>query len=223
MEKVSNKDIQRLRTMSFFIEAANKIIDTEGIEAVTVRKVANMAGYNQATVYNYFDNIDYLVGFAAIKYLTEYHKSLKKEVEPIKEPKERFLKIWEKFCEYSFKRPKIYRAIFFKTPKYTVCDLFDYYFKMFPEELENHSLDIQSMMRGCTIETRNMSILMDLYKEGIIKTDKEGLNLLNEMMIYIYQGMLYSIIDNEVTDEEEIKKYLNKCTSYIEVLMSKYQ
>ena len=53
--------------MSFFVEAVQKIIEEEGIDAVTIRKVSKLAGYNPATLYNYFDNIDYLVGFASIK------------------------------------------------------------------------------------------------------------------------------------------------------------
>ncbi len=223
MQKTSegnnNKDIQRMRTMSYFVNAANRIIEEEGIEALTVRKVAALAGYNVATVYNYFENLEYLVGFASIKYLRDYHLSLKNDVEPIKDPRERFLMIWKKFIYYSFRNPKIYRAIFFTTPKFTLCELFDYYFRMFPEELETHSIDLESMMRGCTLRTRNMSVLRQLLKRT--GGTSEGFNIedMNEMMIYLYQGMLYSIIDNNL-QEPEIIALEDKFMDYIENILS---
>ncbi len=47
--------------MTYFIDATNEIIENEGIESVTIRKVANLAGYNSATIYNYFENLDHLI------------------------------------------------------------------------------------------------------------------------------------------------------------------
>ena len=48
------KTIQKRRMMGYFIEAASQIIEEEGMEGVTIRKVADIAGYNSATMYNYF-------------------------------------------------------------------------------------------------------------------------------------------------------------------------
>lgn len=217
MEK--NKEIQKLRKMSYFIKATNKIIDTEGIDAVTVRKVADMAGYNPATIYNYFENVDYLVGFASIKYLNEYHKSLKEVVEKIDDPLERFMKIWEKFAFYSFKSPKIYRALFFSTPKYTICELFETYFKMFPDEIGDHAEDIQRMMRGCTIHTRNMSILNDLRVVKYPHVTVKQAHRANDMMITVYRGMLTEVIEDQL-DEIEIDKKVELLLDYIKFIIN---
>ncbi len=32
----------------------------EGMEAITLRKVADLAGYNGATLYNYFKDLDFV-------------------------------------------------------------------------------------------------------------------------------------------------------------------
>lgn len=47
--------------MGYFIDAANQIIENEGIESVTIRKVADIAGYNSATLYNYFNDLNHLL------------------------------------------------------------------------------------------------------------------------------------------------------------------
>ena len=46
------KDLQKKRIMIYFIDATNLIIEKEGLDAVTLRKVADLAGYNSATIYN---------------------------------------------------------------------------------------------------------------------------------------------------------------------------
>lgn len=38
----------------YFVDATAEIIEEEGVENVTIRKVADRAGYNSATIYNYF-------------------------------------------------------------------------------------------------------------------------------------------------------------------------
>ncbi|PKK39475.1 hypothetical protein ABB02_01324 [Clostridiaceae bacterium JG1575] len=215
----NNKDIQRIRMMSFFVEATQEIIDREGIEGVTARKVAQRAGYNPATLYNYFENLDYLVGFSSIKYLRDYHRSLLEEVEGIKDPEARFLKVWEKFCYYSYHNPKIYRAIFFKTPHYTVCELFQYYFKMFPQELDAHDKDIQAMLQGCTLAARNMTVLVEVLEAGILKPmTREEITQLNEMMISLYRGILTELIEDEIS-QEQIPHLVEKTMGYLKRLL----
>ncbi len=52
---MNEKQIQRGRKVrSSFLEAAREIIVTEGVENVSVRRVADMAGYSYAAIYNYF-------------------------------------------------------------------------------------------------------------------------------------------------------------------------
>ena len=61
MNADEKKQIQKARIIHYFIEAAVKIIDEEGIEGVSIRKVADIAGYNSATLYNYFDDLPHLL------------------------------------------------------------------------------------------------------------------------------------------------------------------
>jgi len=49
----------RIRT--YFIDAAKQIILREGVEGVSVRKVADIAGYSYATIYNYFSDLNALL------------------------------------------------------------------------------------------------------------------------------------------------------------------
>ncbi len=204
--------------MSYFVEAAHRIIETEGINSLTVRKVSKLAGYNQATLYNYFENLDYLVGFASIKYLQDYHRSLRDEVEPIEDVTERFLAIWEKFCFYSFEKPEIYEALFFKTPRYTICDFFDYYFKMFPEELTEHTIDIQQMMKGCRLSTRNLFVLVAVLEDQKRKLSTARIHQINEMMIILFRGKLNECIEDKWNKQQKSRE-VTKMVGFIKALL----
>lgn len=218
---LTNKDLQRLRTMSYFIDGAKEIIDNEGIEELSVRKVSKLAGYNPATFYNYFENMDYLVAFVAIKYLRDYHYSLY-EVEKIADAEEKFLAIWEKFCIFSFKHPKIYRALFFNSPKLSICEMLEQYYHMFPTEKSEHELIIEDMMRGCTLYSRNLIILVEVRNKKKLKLDTDALTNLNEMMVLIYRGKLAEVIENNLSEDEK-EKAVQDIVNYMRRLIDKYK
>ena len=41
--------------MIYFIEAARQLMSSDGIQALSIRGIAEIAGYNSATLYNYFE------------------------------------------------------------------------------------------------------------------------------------------------------------------------
>jgi len=64
MIELDTKDKQSIksqRVKSYFIQAAKEIIMNEGVEYVSVRKVADKAGYAYTTIYNYFTDVNELL------------------------------------------------------------------------------------------------------------------------------------------------------------------
>ncbi len=63
MKNEANKkhSLKNKRVKSFFIQAAKEIIISEGVENLSVRKVADRAGYTFATIYNYFKDVNELL------------------------------------------------------------------------------------------------------------------------------------------------------------------
>jgi len=58
---MSYKDIQKERVRRYFLDAAKDIIVTEGVSAVTSKKVGERAAYSYASIYNYFENQNALI------------------------------------------------------------------------------------------------------------------------------------------------------------------
>ena len=110
-----NRELQKKRTILYFIQAAEELIEEKGQDNITVREVANRAGYNIATLYNYFENINHLILFTSIKHLNNYVIDLPKCIYNAKTPMDRFYNSWKCFCHHAFAHPEVFHMIFFGT------------------------------------------------------------------------------------------------------------
>ena len=55
---MKNKIIQEQRIKGYVIQAAKEILKGEGLKSISVRNIADQAGYSYATLYNYFKDIN---------------------------------------------------------------------------------------------------------------------------------------------------------------------
>ncbi|MBN1774980.1 MAG: TetR/AcrR family transcriptional regulator [Clostridiales bacterium] len=60
-ELTGKQSLKNQRVRSYFVQAAKKIILDEGVENVSVRKVADLAGYTFSTIYNYYNTLNELL------------------------------------------------------------------------------------------------------------------------------------------------------------------
>ncbi|MCF8296261.1 MAG: TetR/AcrR family transcriptional regulator [Saprospiraceae bacterium] len=58
---MKNKEIQEKRMKEYFIQATKEILKGEGLQSLSVRNIADKAGYSFATMYNYFRDVNELV------------------------------------------------------------------------------------------------------------------------------------------------------------------
>ena len=58
---------QKYRTMRYFIDATKEIAAVEGIDKLTIRNIADRAGYNSATIYNYFESKTELLQYLIVQ------------------------------------------------------------------------------------------------------------------------------------------------------------
>lgn len=208
MSELTIKERQRLRNMAFFIDAAHQIIESEGVDSVSVRRVADLAGFNTGTLYNYFRNLDHLIGYAGVKYLKDYYSVLDDYIKEADNAEVRYVKIWELFCRYSFDRPKVWKAIFFLTPNDDIKEIFDSYFEVYPEDLGIHTEDLLPMINSSSIYVRSRKCLEPVADEGVIS--QECVEELNEMTVLVYRGLLETIITthNKLDLENEVDKFV---------------
>lgn len=210
---MNNMTLKKRRMMTFFIDAADEIIKEEGISNVTIRKVANKAGFNSATIYNYFENLDHLIFFAALRHIKDYALALPNYLKGVDNSLDKFLTIWRCFCDYSFKDPEIYYAIFFANLDRDLEDYVVQYYKLFPDELGIQPDDVSTMLLKHNIYDRGMTIVNECVNEGFIR--EEDAEVLNEIATLIYEGILFRVLKGKISYDEAVKKTMK----YIELIV----
>ncbi|CEI83070.1 TetR family transcriptional regulator [Oceanobacillus oncorhynchi subsp. incaldanensis] len=192
---MSNKEIQMQRMWQYFVDATVEIIEQKGIENVTIREIATKAGYNSATIYNYFQEVSHLIFFAALKYLNKYIEGLPEYMEKEENPLDKYLLSWESFCKHSFEDPEIYYAIFLADLGENPEELLKYYYNVYQSDLYGEvSEDIKTIITDYNLSSRSRNELYKSVQEGMLS--EETAAIINERTVLVWQGMLITVLNN---------------------------
>jgi len=217
---------------SYFVNAARKIIENEGMDGITARKVSQMAGYDASTLYNYFESLDHIIFLASISFIKEYTTTLQTYVEDCETYVEKYIKIWDRFCHYSFENPEIYYTIFYSKLNSSYKNIIEEYYDIYPDDLPKESKYLQDMLRHQNMYDRGRSLLTPCVEEGSIRS--EDLEELNDIHILLYKGILSRVMNKEIElSIEEVKQlamsyivktlYLYIDSKYVEILDNNFK
>ncbi|WP_080873713.1 TetR/AcrR family transcriptional regulator [Oceanobacillus timonensis] len=192
---MSNKELQMQRMWQYFVDATTEIIEQKGIDNVTIREIATKAGYNSATIYNYFQEVSHLIFFAALKYLNKFIDELPEHMEKGDTSLDKYLLSWESFCKHSFEEPEIYNAIFLADLGENPEELLKHYYNVYQSDLYGEvTEDIKTILIDYNLSTRSRNALNQSVQEGILSEEKAA--VINERTVLIWQGMLITVLNN---------------------------
>lgn len=107
------KEKYRAEMRSEFITAALQIIETQGAEALSTRKLSEVTGYSYATLYNHFPNISTLFQYCIYDHMMKMNEAV------LTHPslndlnaRERVKQLSELFTDYLLLHPKTFELIF---------------------------------------------------------------------------------------------------------------
>jgi AcrR family transcriptional regulator len=115
MKSATRRKQQQEDLRAKILDAARDLFVTEGVEAVSMRKVADKIGYSATTLYNYFEDKDtllYALCDADFGTLQESFKKIGRIVDPI----ERLRKMGQTYITFALRYPSHYRLMFM-TPR----------------------------------------------------------------------------------------------------------
>lgn len=210
-----NLTVKRKRIMIYFIEATEKLIQSEGVEGISIRKIANQAGYNSATIYNYFDDLEHLVLFGSVCYLREYVITLGKFLKPDMTSIDRYKTIYKCFNEVAFCYPEIFHNMFFGKYSHKLGMVVKvYYQELFPSELEGLSEKMKQMLVEGSMRERDEITMECMVQDGFVLEEKADITL--ELIISLHQSFIYeACLRGETLNIEEHKNKFNRLFEYI--------
>jgi AcrR family transcriptional regulator len=111
-KEVERKEIQEQRMKGYFIQATKEILKGEGIKAISVRNIAEQAGYSYATLYNYFKDIKDLVFECVVDFQQECAEQVKTQTENISPGVDKIKAITTSYMQYFVQYPGIFELFF---------------------------------------------------------------------------------------------------------------
>ena len=188
-----------------FIRCTKEIMETEGVEHVSTRKLASLTGYISAKLYFYFKNIDDLIAMASVGYTEKYCRALAADMSRLTNAYEFAVHAWDIFCRCAFDEPALYYRLFFGKRETPLQELVDEYYRLYPAQLEKMDPSVREFMMNGDLSKRTMITLRRLLAEGIVVEDK--LPVVNELMVSYFKSLLEERMEGNgsLIQAEELK------------------
>ena len=215
MNHTSNdKELLKQQNRIRFIHAAQELIENEDLEKVSIRKIAEKAGFHNSTIYLYFEDVDQLIRLSSLKYFNEYSKALSELSTKNLTPLETFIKIWDFFAQTVFRKPKIFYNFFFGKHSENLTRIMKQYYELFPEEQEEYSPEIEDMYYGQNIRERCLKVLELLIGTGT-RVNEETIGLINDINVSYFKYLLEQKCQNPSLDSDILKDKLLKMLHFM--------
>ena len=209
------QDEQKRKNGIAFVEATQALIDSEGLERISIRKIADKAGFHNSTIYLYFKDVNQLILLASLKHFNEYSKKLSEYSTMIAGPTDKFLAVWDAFGQTVFHKPHSFHNFFFGKYSQNLTPIITQYYRLFPEEKTNYSKEIEDMYYGNSIQERCRKILDPLIDVESSRVTKENIDLVNTIIVSCLKQLLEQKCADPEQDADDLNKLLINMICYI--------
>ena len=213
MNNINNTTDKRVE----YVRIAIRILEEEGIEALSIRRVAKEAGCTSAVLYRHFENKEHLLMIAAVKFLTPYIQQFipqykRTDISYIQKD----LINWRIFINESFHN-KTYYAMFFCGEQKTaiVESMFEYY-ELFPAERKKFDGLAASITLNNDLEERCQLGLRSAANWGLITFENAA--TLSKLTAAVFYGKFSQL----TSDPDKIQAQADECYQLIYELFRRY-
>lgn len=94
------------------LEAAEKLLDESGLDAISVRKLCSIVGVTPGNFYNHYDNLDDLLAHLCVRFFTEYRARIDEVRARHRRPLLRLKAAAREFVRFAMENPAHYRLLY---------------------------------------------------------------------------------------------------------------
>ena len=214
VDKAMNVIEKKKKVMTSFIEATEDLMKEDDIDEISIRKIAKRAGYNSATLYYYFEDLEHLILFASIRYLREYTSALAKNIKKDMTTMEKYRTVYETFNHYAFRSPVIFHNMFFGKYSPMLLEVIKEYYDIFPDDLEGHDELLRGLLTQGNMYSRDKQMVDQLVSEGTIEDKKSDITL--KIIISVHESYVYeAMIQGDKLDLDSHEKSFLEIFDYL--------
>lgn len=203
-----------------YVQIASEIIEEEGIEGVTIRKVAARAGCTSAVLYKHFENKEHLIMLASVKFLEPYilefmKQTVRKDITSIQMD----LLLWKCFIYEAFKNKPYYELMFFSDQKDMLEECIYEYYQMFPEVQRHFDGFSASIIFSNNLSEREFIRLRRAANAGLITMENAA--LLGRLAVAVFNG-IFTQYSSVPMAEADIRLATDDCYHLIYALFERF-
>ena len=210
-----NLTLKRKRIMIYFIEATEKLLRRDGIANLSIRGIAAEAGYNSATIYNYFNDLDQLIMFGSLCYLRDYVAELEIKLKPGMRAIDQYRAVYACFNKHALDDPEIYHPIFYGKYRDQLSSVLHlYYHELFPNEVDHLSKEMQNMLVQGSMTERDKAMVERMIEEKDLRAEKAQIT--SDLVVALHQNFLYEAsLKRQGYDREAHEKKFERELEYL--------
>lgn len=212
-----NINIDRKRK---YVRIVSEILRTEGMQGVSIRRVAKEAGCTSAVLYKHFDNLEHLIMVASVEFLAPYTMELSKltkrtDITSIQMD----LYLWKFFIREAFSNKIYYKMMFFgdNTDMLEKC-IYEYY-SLFPENEKEMDGFGASIILSSDLNEREFIRLRRAANAGLITM--ENAFTLSRLTTAVFRGMFSQYPDMQ-NDRGMLQMAVDDCYQLIYELFKRF-
>ena len=192
-----------------YVVMASRIIKSEGVGAISIRRIGTELGCSSASMYRYFKNLDELLFYAQLDALNEYILELSNREKEWKGIWDMYFGIWRAYATEAFKKPEAFECIFYRNINKDLGEALREYYEMFPEAIVRVSPLIKEMLEIPGYYDRDYLICRRLVEEKEIA--EENARKLNHVLCTLFLGYFKFVQENAVERDkiqELVEQYI---------------
>lgn len=216
--RTEKKYIQKKRKMKYFIDATIELLESDINKPITIRNIAGIAGFNSATLYNYFDNLDHLLYYSNLRHIFSFLNELKQKDLSNENIKVKIKTSWtnlSKLCY--FKSEIIYNLIFSNYAK-DFERILNNYVQIYEEDYDKDIIeDVKNIFKDSFLNIVFEPI--DLFSIEKNLSENEQKEIKDLILTYLQGALARQENDNY---KMEYDSFINHMNIYMDYMLSVY-
>lgn len=202
-----------------FIDAASSIMQKEGVEALTVRRLSKELNCNSANVYYYFEDMEELTIYASMEYFYDYLVAVSRQYK-LENSLDAYCGGWKRFIEMSSEYPQLFEKLVYGKYSKRLGSISAEYYSLFPDRYIQLDPYIASSITNVEFSGRsNRLILGRCIDEGYFSA--QGGLIMADTIKWMHIGLLQEIITGRITKQEYIDSFFESFDKLIELFRLK--
>lgn len=176
----------------YFIDAVKELAKDRPVFSITLRDVANQAGFNSATLYHYFKNMEQAIHFALFDMISEMWIEDTRREQTLVDPLTQYFSLWEVQCKVAFENPNLFLSFFLMDDKQPVYDAGASYFAVFSQRWEQIGPRFRAQLSNTSFQKKNQNYLKPCVDAGYLR--EEDLPTLIGSADILFGGILLQVL-----------------------------